>query len=763
MALSHAEKQHKLETSELKLRYAADLDKFNSKLRQNTQLHAMELKDVHQSNRIATEQLKAQVRALTGSLDRESQKTRENEDLTDEVDRLKVEKEKQRQNYENAIKQMERDHGKDISAEIGKRVKGEAQLNREIADLKRKLEKEKGKTDSLRDEIKNLKEANEQLENRNNQYLNTVMKQRKILSKINRRSMRKGHTPEASPSASGGDGKRHSRKKSNRLRNRTVTVTEMGSGGTQIVIEKNKATDDLLDHDEITKLADDMGSDSDDLESGDEDNGYDTGLGGGGPPISRDDHDDEMRVKDNRIKLLDDKVKSLQSQLEALQKEKADELSERDQRLGALQTKLETETEHFLTQKQSFEYKMSKKESDSNKMKEELSDLKHDHGKQIRSLKQDIAELTQQVDDKEEEIRNLEQNVDMQQAQIEHLRHFVDDYENLELEMDDIDAHYEQQIEEIKQQNEEEIQTWKMKVRTSSMRLEELQKIIAEMNDGKLVNLDHLDQQDHLDAPGPGAAAGDHESSVDNMETLEREHGGGDRNSGGSGHPGDGASSGFTTPTFTDLRMQSAITEESSQLTQETPNGRQRRESREVDMSEDGDNDHHREAAQRSPAAVQRPRDSVAIGPAQHEIDEMVRRRVDREVSALREKMEMTYALKEDAMKGAEQKKYENMERVLMDKIDGVEKEKTEMAKKHSELQIESGKLRSTAHRLQTEMDGVKQRLEEKEGSIVEMKAEMEAAERSRINLLERFMSEMDRMRDEIKTLNALTRRSRRH
>merc|ERR1719233_1060878 len=101
------------------------------------------------------------------------------------------------------------------------------------------------------------------------------------------------------------------------------------------------------------------------------------------------------------------------------------------------------------------------------------------------------------------------------------------------------------------------------------------------------------------------------------------------------------------------------------------------------------------------------------------------------------------------------------MERVLLAKIDGVEKEKTEMVQKQREMQIESGKLQSTTHRLQGEVDGMKQRLEDKEGSILVLKAEMKTAELSRINLLERFMSEMDRMRDEIKSLNALTRRSR--
>ena len=112
--------------------------------------------------------------------------------------------------------------------------------------------------------------------------------------------------------------------------------------------------------------------------------------------------------------------------------------------------------------------------------------------------------------------------------------------------------------------------------------------------------------------------------------------------------------------------------------------------------------------------------------------------------------------------------RYDEMERVLLGKIDGLEGENTALTEKQEELQIESGRLQSTTHQLQStteqlqsEVDSVKRQLHEKEESIVAIRSELEVAETSRIKLLGRFMSEMDRMRDEIKKLNAMTRRSR--
>ena len=175
-----------------------------------------------------------------------------------------------------------------------------------------------------------------------------------------------------------------------------MTVSKTAGGNTEIVIEKNKDTE--LDMDDLNKITgdfDDAETDSD-IESADDDQ-PDGDDGSGGAKISQDVHDEEMRFKEQKIASLDEKVRTLRSKLESLQKQMADELSERNQKIGELQTKLEMEREQFLTANQSLEYKMSKKESDGSKLKEELDDLRRDHRKQIKSLKKEIEALTQQV------------------------------------------------------------------------------------------------------------------------------------------------------------------------------------------------------------------------------------------------------------------------------------------------------------------------------------------------------------------------------
>ena len=332
--------------------------------------------------------------------------------------------------------------------------------------------------------------------------------------------------------------------------------------------------------------------------------------------------------------------------------------------------------------------------------------------------------------------------------------------------MEDIDDHYQHQIDEIQKQKEQEIeqsqkeiQSLRQKVRTSSQRNEELQHLIAELNGA-------VPKEDDP-----------RESSVDSMDTLGN-------SATGSGRE-DGGENAMTTPIRDmpahSLRdVPSAITEESSTLTQESPptvldHGRQRRESREIDESVNASSSSsHSSTSVNSPLAPRirappKARESVEIGATaadfgipqipQDQVDEMVRQQVEQQVSALKNEMEMNLALKEDSITAKHKKKYEEMERVLLGKIDGLEGEKTEWRERQDEMEIEKGRLQSTTHELQSEIDGIRQQLEDKEGRIAAMRSDLDAAERSRIKLLETFMSEMDRMRDEIKKLNAITMR----
>merc|ERR1711972_303579 len=114
--------------------------------------------------------------------------------------------------------------------------------------------------------------------------------------------------------------------------------------------------------------------------------------------------------------------------------------------------------------------------------------------------------------------------------------------------------------------------------------------------------------------------------------------------------------------------------------------GRQRRESREIDESVNASSSNsHASTSVNSPLAPRirappKARESVEIGATaadfgipqipQDQVDEMVRQQVEQQVSALRNEMEMSLAPKEDSITAKHKKKYEEMERVLLGKID---------------------------------------------------------------------------------------------
>lgn len=74
----------------LQLRHAKELEKLSFKLQQKQQLHTLELKNIRSTHQFETEQLKAQIRAFTGSLERESRKDAKIQELTEENEELKV-------------------------------------------------------------------------------------------------------------------------------------------------------------------------------------------------------------------------------------------------------------------------------------------------------------------------------------------------------------------------------------------------------------------------------------------------------------------------------------------------------------------------------------------------------------------------------------------------------------------------------------------------------------------------------------------------
>merc|ERR1719273_2930137 len=134
----------------------------------------------------------------------------------------------------------------------------------------------------------------------------------------------------------------------------------------------------------------------------------------------------------------------------------------------------------------------------------------------------------------------------------------------------------------------------------------------------------------------------------------------------------------------------------------------------------------------------------------------------------------MKLALQEDSMKATQQKKYDDMERVLLGKIDNLEQEKSALESEKgvreveesardaelSRLQNATNELKGSTKRLRGELEGVRRQVSERDESIASLRADLDTAETSRLRLLERFMSEMDRMRGLVRDMNMKRKRT---
>merc|ERR1712154_193867 len=159
------QKAQSVEYKELQILHAKELQKFDYKMRQTQQLHTLEVNNIRSTHKFETEQLQQQIRALTGSLERESQKDRKIQELTEENEQLKNDKEQTSKNYDVVIEKLNIESEEAIKREINKRIKEIAQKKREINDLQLKQKRMENKMDRLNVEIKQLKEENEQLKN----------------------------------------------------------------------------------------------------------------------------------------------------------------------------------------------------------------------------------------------------------------------------------------------------------------------------------------------------------------------------------------------------------------------------------------------------------------------------------------------------------------------------------------------------------------------------------------------------------------------
>merc|ERR1712228_897873 len=261
------------------------------------QLHTLELTNIRSTHQFETEQLKAQIRAFTGSLERESRKDGKIQELTEENEELKADKELTALNYDMVINKLNVESEEAIKQEINKRIKETAELKRKINDLQQQMKRAKDRKDRLEIEQNQLKDENERKDAIIGQmkllYIKEKKKNKKFANysnKMEQSQKKQLEEKEQKVLASGG----HVRTQSKSMPNRTITKRKLGTGDIEITVEKKSQlqTNGFVDDEMLHQLGiDDVLSD-DDIGSEYVNNLKQSDM------INMDEYNDEIKLKD---------------------------------------------------------------------------------------------------------------------------------------------------------------------------------------------------------------------------------------------------------------------------------------------------------------------------------------------------------------------------------------------------------------------------------------------------------------------------------
>eukprot|EP00484_Ammonia_sp_Unknown_P025463 CAMPEP_0197027260 /NCGR_PEP_ID=MMETSP1384-20130603/7205_1 /TAXON_ID=29189 /ORGANISM="Ammonia sp." /LENGTH=1203 /DNA_ID=CAMNT_0042456083 /DNA_START=121 /DNA_END=3732 /DNA_ORIENTATION=- len=767
--LLQKQKEQNNHLQQITLQHQTELQKFDYKLRQTQQLHALELNNIRSQHTFETEQLQKQIRALTGSLERESQKDRKINELTDENEKLKADKDRLVNNYELTIKRMNEESESNIQGEIDKRVKETAILRRELNEMKQRINREQSKRDQLQTQLYQLQNQNEEKDRFIAKIQSLYQKEKAKASKLQHKvskSKRNLSKEESKAMMSEKDKKKiesghHVRKPSKGLKNRTVTVHKLADTGETVVeIEKNKEIDlaamssgGLLQFDGDE---DDAFLNQTDSEYEDDDAEKDKKV------IAEKEHNEEIALKNQEIEQLKEKISNLESNIEALKVSTNEELQATQQKIGSLQQQLEQEQENFLKQNQMLEFKLKKKEGDNKVLEDQLQDLRYSHKRELRNLRDEIEKLQQELTEKDDDVASLEQHLDMVQEENARLKEYEEDIQDYEADMAELDEHYRVMLDEIKRQNQEtqdklnnylhqkdeENDALKSTVHAHTETITELKSLLELMKKDEL-DLSEKEKrlQDIIAVASPTKSsptkAGRVRESRESRELNDTDLAQVGYSAQDENAPQEDMDSNVNVADDREPALESrssenmgpVLDEDDSNINGMNDGAADNEESKEPEVE---DYYSHQGQGQAEPqpdpdpdpeAETERPSlGSMATDYIyKDEVDEMIERRVEE----MREKLKMQHALAIDTVESKHKQKYESMEEQHLGHIEKLKQDQERMA---NELQTTQNELRQSKQ---------------------SMERQLSTAEESRIKLLTTFMKEMDRMRDEIRRLNS--------
>jgi len=449
--------QESAEMQQLKLKYNNDLQKFQYQLRQTEQLHVLEVKNIRSKHQYEKDENQRQIRAFHDALQLQSEKEKKIALLSDENEQLKADKERIVTNYEQAISRM----NEQTEANIQERVKRMGALNREITELRASLKRQTTKTQQLETQCEHyttqIDDKNRFIAQLQSMYDKEKSKSNRLQKKIyksKRNALAQDDDDKESVKTkkiieSGG----HVRKLSKGLKGRVTTQYKLDTGETVVEIEKQKDFDmnDIMAQD--PHLFGGGGDEDDpDLDHSDSDFEDDKDK----KTITEEAHNQEIALKKQEIVSLKEKISNLQTNLESFKQSSTEELQAAQQKIGSLQQQLQQEQDHYLKQYEMFDFKLKNKEGALKTAEQQLADLRQSHKKQVRTFNREIEELKQECIDKDGSIMSLEQHVDMLQEENGRLKEFEQDIADYEQDIEELDNHYQSMLDEIKEQNDEQ-------------------------------------------------------------------------------------------------------------------------------------------------------------------------------------------------------------------------------------------------------------------------------------------------------------------
>eukprot|EP01083_Nonionella_stella_P217265 780166_1 len=349
------------------------------------------------------------------------------------------------------------------------------------------------------------------------------------------------------------------------------------------------------------------------------------------------------------------------------------------------------------------------------KVDEDFHDLRTSHRKEIRKFNETIDRVKSELIDKDRQVQSLETNLDMieeENARLKENDEIIADYEH---ELDEIDNHYQNMLDEMKQQNEQteielkdlvhrresESESLKKKVHTQTESIAELHSLLESMQNAEMELENKQQRVNQILAQKENINNG----TINNINKKKRE-----------------------SIELKENDLNDNLWRGQTQVDQPQPDSQPQTPTK-------GNNNYNgnNNVIESSHGSRQSIGNGNGIDISDYVLKEDVEQIINDKIEEEKKKLEMGHALEIDTIGGKLKQRFTQTETRLNENINKLENDKNQLINQLNEN-------RNNINILQTQLTN---------------------AENNKLKLLDNFMREMDRMREEIKKLNQMKRNKR--